>query len=80
MDRVSIIIKATWDDEAKVWVAETDDIDGLVTEAETLEALRDKVLAIIPELLALNGTRRDIPEIPVHILAEQTARIPNPCY
>jgi len=80
MNRVSIIIRATWDDEAKVWIAETDDIEGLVTEAETLEALRDKVLAMIPELLMLNGARRDIPEIPVHILAEQTARIPNPCY
>lgn len=80
MNRVSIIVKATWDDEAKVWVAETDDIDGLATEADTLEALRDKVLLMIPELLALNGKRRDMPEIPVHIMAEQCARVANPCY
>ncbi|OQW89654.1 MAG: hypothetical protein BWK78_07450 [Thiotrichaceae bacterium IS1] len=28
-------INAIWDDEAKVWVATSEDILGLVTEAET---------------------------------------------
>lgn len=80
MDRISIIVKATWDDEARVWVAATNDIDGLATEAGTLDELRDKVLAMIPELLQLNGARRDFPEIPVHIMAEQCMLVPNPRY
>lgn len=80
MKRFSIIVKATWDDEANVWVAETDDIDGLVTEAATLELLKDKVLSMIPELIQLNGIKSDLPEIPVHFMAEQSSRVTNPCY
>lgn len=78
MKRIAIIVKATWDDEAEVWVAQSDDIPGLATEAATLEGLRDKVLTMIPELLELNGTHCDWPEIPVHFLAEQSARVTNP--
>ncbi len=78
MNRRSIIVRATWDDDAGVWVAESSDIPGLVTEASTLEDLRGKVLAMIPELMELNGVTSDLHEIPVHILAEQMARVPNP--
>jgi hypothetical protein len=80
MQRFSIIVKATWDDVASVWVAATDDIQGLSTEAETLEALRDKVLVMIRELLELNGSKSDLPVIPVHFMAEQITRVENPCY
>jgi hypothetical protein len=80
MKRLSILVRATWDDEAKVWVATTDDIAGLATEADTLEELRDKILSMIPELLQLNGSDIDSAEIPVHIMAEQTARVLNPAY
>lgn len=44
-------VQATWDDEARVWVSTSDDISGLATEAETVEALTDKLKIIIPELL-----------------------------
>lgn len=80
MKRIAIIVKATWDDEANVWVAESDDIDGLAAEADTLDELRDKVLRMIPELIQLNRVASDLPEIPVHIMAEQTFRVANPCY
>lgn len=46
---------AFWDDEARVWVAESDAIPGLVTEAETLEQLATKLERLIPELLELNA-------------------------
>ena len=37
-------VKAEWDAEAKVWVATSNDLPGLVTEAETVgEALQRKV-------------------------------------
>ncbi len=73
-----IIVRAEWDDDAKVWVASSTDIDGLATEAATLEELRDKILLMVGELAELNGLSSDLPEIPIHIMAGQTARIPNP--
>ena len=48
-------IHAEWDAEAAVWVATSNDVPGLVTEAETLEALAAKLRVMVPELLALNG-------------------------
>jgi len=56
-------VQATWDEEAKVWVAESDDVPGLVTEAPTVEALLAKLDVLIPELVAENGgtAERDIP-------------------
>ena len=77
----SIFVRADWDDEAKVWVATSSDIDGLATEAPTLEALREKVLIMVVELLELNdGQHSDLPDIPVHIMAQQIAPVPNPSY
>ena len=47
-------IQAFWDREAEVWVAESQDIQGLVTEAETLDQLTHKLKQIIPDLLIAN--------------------------
>jgi Domain of unknown function (DUF1902) len=78
MKHSTIIVRADWDEEAGVWVATSADIDGLATEAPTLEMLRDKVLAMVVELMELNGEHSDLAEIPVHIMAQQIARVPNP--
>ncbi len=48
-------VHAVWDEEAKVWVASSEDVPGLATESETTEALVEKLKSLIPELLALNG-------------------------
>jgi len=48
-------VRAEWDDEAKVWVATSDDVPGLATEAETMEELSKKLEVMIPELLTENG-------------------------
>ncbi|HEY7243534.1 MAG TPA: DUF1902 domain-containing protein [Xanthobacteraceae bacterium] len=45
-----INIVANWDPEAKVWVAESEEIP-LVTEAATVEALLAKLPGIIQDLL-----------------------------
>jgi predicted RNase H-like HicB family nuclease len=65
-------IRAQWDDEAQVWVATSDDVPGLATEAPSIEALVERLRAIIPELMALN---RDIIGQPFefHITSERTA-------
>jgi predicted RNase H-like HicB family nuclease len=73
-----MIVRANWDDEASVWVATSDDIVGLVTEADSLEALTEKLKAIIPELLELNGSASTLREIPVHIIAGETIKVLNP--
>ena len=78
MKLLSIIVRATWDEEAGVWVAHSSDIQGLATEADTLESLKAKVLTMVPELIALNGLDTDLSEIPVHIMSEQVAKIALP--
>ena len=78
MKRLSIIVRAFWDEEARVWVASSTDIDGLSVEAPTLEMLEPKVTAAIGDLLELNGTDFETPEIPVQIVAEQLSRVVNP--
>ena len=73
-----IVVRAAWDSEACVWVATSDDVPGLITEAPTLEALNAKLPDMIAELIELNGTAFALSEIPIHIIAEQTARMVNP--
>jgi predicted RNase H-like HicB family nuclease len=52
-------IRAQWDSEAGVWVAESEDVPGLVAEADSPNALVQKLRALIPELLELNGATSD---------------------
>ena len=74
-----IKVIATRDDEAGVWFATSDDIGGLVVEAETLEALHEEVIAAIRDLVELGAFESKAPEIPVCIQAQQLQRITNPC-
>jgi predicted RNase H-like HicB family nuclease len=50
-----IVIHADWDPEAGVWVATTQDMRGLVTEADSIEALRAKLPGMILDLLEEDG-------------------------
>jgi predicted RNase H-like HicB family nuclease len=50
-----IVVHADWDKDAGVWVATTQDLRGLVTEADTIEALRAKLPGMILDLLEENG-------------------------
>jgi len=49
------VVRATWDDEAKVWVAASDDVPGLVAEASSVEKLIKKLRVLVPEMLEANG-------------------------
>jgi predicted RNase H-like HicB family nuclease len=55
-------VDAVWDSEAGVWVATSDDVPGLATEAETIEALSEKLRILIPELLEANQLLRGRPD------------------
>ena len=52
-------ILAQWDGEAGVWVAESEDVPGLVAEADSPNVLAQKLRILIPELLELNGATSD---------------------
>lgn len=47
-------VNAFWDEESAVWVATSEDVPGLATEADTIEALSQKLRNIVPELLFSN--------------------------
>jgi predicted RNase H-like HicB family nuclease len=68
-----IIIHADWDPEAAVWVATTTDLRGLVTEAETVEALRAKLPGMILDLLEEHGDS-DLPAS-IEIIARASDRL-----
>lgn len=71
-----IEVRAEWDPEAKVWVATSDDLPGLVTEAETVEALQQRLAVMIPDLLEANGElAAEIREIPLNLIAHREALI-----
>lgn len=73
-DVVHIVrIYAEYDDEAKVWVAQSDDIP-LVTEADTVEQLMAKLPGMIQDLVENGDTRDTIPfELSFH--AESSVQI-----
>jgi predicted RNase H-like HicB family nuclease len=74
----SIIVKARLDTDAGVWVASSDDLPGLVTEAETLELLEKKLHDVIIDLVEMNGLddSNQVPdEIPLFIMHEQVSRV-----
>ena len=48
-------ILAQWDGDADVWVAESEDVPGLVAEGGSPSILAQKLRILIPELLELNG-------------------------
>lgn len=50
---------AQWDGEAGVWVAESEDVPGLVAEADSPNVLVQKLRTLIPESLELNGIPND---------------------
>ncbi len=64
-------VRAQWDEEAAVWVATSDDVPGLVTEAETLEGLNTKLRSMVPELLDANGCMPADGQVAVELLARR---------
>ena len=70
MEKLSYV-HAEWDDEALVWVASSDDVPGLVTEAATTEELIAKLKVMIPELMALNGGKASADPVPFELLTRR---------
>ena len=73
-DEKKIEVLALWDDEADVWVASSDDVPGLITEAETTEILLEKLRVLVPELLELSGSPPRLVRILLH--SDRTLLLP----
>ena len=67
-------IHAVWDAEAKVWTGFSDDIPGLVTEAETWDGLIARASEAAKELLVLNKVAHD-GLVELHFSAQQTEAV-----
>ena len=70
-----LVVTADWDAEARVWVATTRDLRGLVTEAETIEALRAKLPGMVLDLLEEAGVT-DMPAS-IEIVARASEPLPE---
>ena len=70
-------VTVEWDEEARVWVASSEDVPGLATGADTFEDLIEKLKIVIPELLVENGLLPAGTEsVPFAVNAERTALAP----
>ena len=54
-----ITIQARWDGEASVWLATSEDVPGLVVEADTWPGMINEVQLVLPELLGVSGQGGD---------------------
>jgi predicted RNase H-like HicB family nuclease len=77
-----IVVKAARDEEAQVWYVESSDVPGLNAEAETLEALLDKLPALVEDLVdegALDsesdGAGQLDREFPIELIAHASTRL-----
>lgn len=51
------VINFTWDNEADVWIATSNDIPGLVLESGSFDALLERTRFAVPELISLNSPK-----------------------
>ncbi len=70
-------VKAHWDEEAKVWWSESDDVPGLCVEALTFEELEKRLSDLIPDLLILNNIIDESDNKPIRfcVLAEKYSTV-----
>jgi Domain of unknown function (DUF1902) len=73
-------VKVTWDAEAEMWVADSDNIPGLAAEAPDRDSLVKKLSSLIPELLALNEVKLDATSginVILHFHREERIQLPH---
>jgi len=73
------LIHARWDEEAQVWVASSDEVLGLCTEADSIPTLIGKLQVMLPELLQANGqieSTDGLPDVPFSVMSDHIARAP----
>lgn len=48
---MNLVVDVRWDEEASVWYAVSAGQTGLATESGSLDGLRERILAVLPDLL-----------------------------
>ena len=61
----------SWDDEASVWIAESQELPGLILESGSFDALVERVKIAVPDLLELD--KKDHVQVKLHLKAERLA-------
>lgn len=51
----AITVTARWDNDAKAWLATSEDVAGIVVEADTWAGMIEEVRLVLPDLLELSG-------------------------
>lgn len=67
----SITVTARWDDEARTWWTDGEDVPGLCCEGSSFEELSEAVFSLAPDLLVANGGARDGEKVEIVLTAEQ---------
>ena len=78
MTKRTYTVRGEWDADAQVWSATSDDVPGLVAEADTLESLIEEVKHLVPELLELNCGLRDPTEVSLIVTSRWEERVTVP--
>lgn len=65
-----ISFEAQWDPEAEVWWTSSSGEEGIVTEAATVELLRERLRLIVPDFLDAIGQKSD--DIEIHLTVRMT--------
>jgi predicted RNase H-like HicB family nuclease len=68
-------VYAKWDSEAGVWTAFSDDIPGLVTEAQSWDELKERLRAAAAELIQLNNVKIDRDGGELHIVTDERVSV-----
>lgn len=66
-------INFTWDNEAYVWIATSNDVPGLVLESSSFDDLLERTRNAVPEILELNNSQS--PPITLTFLSKRQERI-----
>ena len=69
MTEITVIL--SWDEESSVWIAESQDLPGLILESGSFDALVERVKYAIPDLLELGGVKHV--QTKIHFKAERLA-------
>ena len=71
-------VHCAWDAEANVCIATSEDVPGLVAEADTLEKLTEEVKLLVPDLLELNCGIRGPVEVSLLVTSRREERVSVP--
>ena len=69
------IINVTWDSDAAVYIATSENVPGLVLESGSFDALIEKVRVAVPEILQLNNNKAEV--IDLTFLSERHCLVSN---